>query len=431
MAKLKIKDYLKYFRRGKQSTKLRNARKLKKFCEWAKKTPDELIAEYKEAKDNNDLDSWERDKTNEILEFYNWFREAINPRTGKKYSINYCNTETSGILAFHHQNTRYLEHIMDTFAPTQMPTNEYRFSQDDLRKMFYYGDTEEKALLSLAVSYGQGSKDFLKLECQTLRDVIEEAKDKGMDFAKWIGEAREKTSIQPVSFLTPEAIESVDEYLQLLEKKHGKLPTYIWCNSKPNRFISNEGLNKRLRRIVSKANIKIGNKKVRFHCLRKFTFSRLRRIDKDMAKIVCAKSVSVSDMTYEEVEEQAEKVFRLAYKNISLNGDVTGQVKQRQAKKIEELENAIITLSKEMRAYKTTSETLTNKLTEQEQKSQELTDYLAELDGALSHHRSKEIREIYENIKAELGIRIENLSKKLDRLMTFVGFKPDKQDKTE
>ncbi len=276
MPRLKIKDYLPYFHRGKQSTRLRNARKLKKFCEWAKKSPDELIAEFKKAKENNDSDSWERDTTNEILKFYNWFRETTNPRTGKKYSINYCNTESSGILAFHHQNTRYLEHIMDDFAPTQMPTDQYRFTQDDLRKMFYYGDTEEKALLSLAVSYGQGSKDFLKLECELMRDLIDEAKEKNVDFMKWIGEAREKTSIQPISFLTPEAIESVDEYLQLLEKKHGKLPKYLWCNSKPDRHITNEGLNKKLRRLVSKANLRIGKKKVVFHCMRKFTFSRLR-----------------------------------------------------------------------------------------------------------------------------------------------------------
>jgi hypothetical protein len=58
---------------------------------------------------------------------------------------------------------------MDSFNPTQMPKNEYRFSQDDLRKMYHFGDVEEKALISLAVSYGQGSKDFLKLEAQKLK----------------------------------------------------------------------------------------------------------------------------------------------------------------------------------------------------------------------------------------------------------------------
>ena len=243
-----------------------------------------------------------------------------------------------------------------------MASNEYRFTQDDLRKMFYLADTEGKALISLAVSYGQGSKEFLSLECQKLRSIIKEAKDKGLDFAHWIGEARAKTSVQPISFLTPEAIESVDEYLQLLENKHGKLPRYLWCNSKLDKHITNEGLNKKLRRLVSKANIQTYGKKVHFHLIRKFTFSRLRRIDRDMAKVICAKSVSASDMTYEEIEQQCEKVFRLAYKDITLNGDVQGKTKRKQAEKIKELENAIATLSKELTGYKTTNDVLSKKV---------------------------------------------------------------------
>ena len=366
MPRDKLEDYLRFFHRGKHSTRYTNARNLRKFCRWAKKTPQQLIDEYEEAKAKNDLDAWKRDAENEAIAFYNWIREQKNPRTGKTYAINYCNTTGSSILAFHHQNTMELEGVMDSFAPTQMPTDEYRFSQDDLRKMFYYGDTEEKALISLAVSYGQGSKDFLRLEAKKLRHVIDEAKEETLDFARWIGKAREKTGIQPISFLTPEAIESVDEYLKLLEKKHGKLPKYLWCNSKPNKHISNEGLNKKLRRLVSKANIKTHGKRVHFHLIRKFTFSRLRRIDKDMAKIICAKSVSISDMTYEEIEEQAEKVFRLAYKNISLNGDVTGETKRKQTEKIKELENAIVTLTKELKGYKTTVETLTKEMEDRE-----------------------------------------------------------------
>jgi len=364
MPKDRIEDYLKFFHRGKHSTRYTNARNLRKFCNWADKSPQQLTDAYEEAKARNDLDAWKRDTENEVISFYNWIREQKNPRTGKKYAINYCNTTGSSILAFHHQNTMEFEGVMDSFAPTQMPTDEYRFTQDDLRKMFYYGDTEEKCLISLAISYGQGSKDFLKLECQKLRDVVNEAKEKDLDFAKWIGEAREKTGIQPVSFLTPEAIESVDEYLTLLEKKHETLPRYIWCNSKPNRHISNEGLNKKLRRLVSKANIKIGNRRVIFHAIRKFTFSRLRRIDKDMAKIVCGKSVSVSDMTYEEIEEQAEKVFRLAYKNISLNGDVSGRVKRKQGEEIKALKEVIAQLESENRTLKNRIDLLQQRLEE-------------------------------------------------------------------
>jgi hypothetical protein len=255
--------------------------------------------------------------------------------------------------------------------------------------MFHFGDVQEKALISLAVCYGQGSKDFLRLEAQKLREIIDDAKQRGLEFAKWIGKAREKTGIQPISFLTPEAIESVDAYLKVLEKKKGKLPKYIWCNSKPNKPISNEGLNKKLRRLVTKANINIGNKRVRFHCIRKFTFSRLRRIDKDMAKVICAKSVSASDMTYEELEDQAEKVFRLAYRNLALNGDISGKTKQKQQEQIDRLENAVITLNRDLQGYKTTAETLTQKLEDTEDELKQVEERLAERDLEIAQLEAK------------------------------------------
>ena len=363
--------YLKYFPRCKETTRRGNAGRFKKYCKWTKNTPEQLISQYEQAKTLNNLDDWQRDTANQIIQFYQWLRKQPNPKNGKPYASNYCNTVGSAVLAFYHQNCKTVEGVMDSFAPTQLPTNEYRFSQDDLRKMFHYGDTEEKALISLAVCYGQGSKDFLKIEAQKLRDVITDAKQKGLDFAKWVGKQREKTGIQPISFLTPEAIESINEYLNLLEKKKGKLPKYIWCNSKPNKPISNEGLNKKLRRLVSKANIKTGNKRVRFHCLRKFTFSRLRRVDRDIAKIICAKSVSRSDMTYEEIEEQAERVFKSAYPNLALNGNWQNKGKQEQEKRIKKLEEAIFDLSKELQNSKTVTEVLTKKTADLEKKLKE------------------------------------------------------------
>ncbi len=198
MPSTKTKDYKQYFPRCKESTKESNASGFKKFCLWTKKSPEQLTEEYRQARDFNNLDEWERKKYNQITTFYQWIRKQHNPRTGKVYSSNYCNTVGSAVLAFYHQNCKAIEGVMDTFAPTTLPTDEYRFSQDDLKKMYHYGDTQEKALISLAVCYGQGSKDFLKIEAQKLKDVIQSAREKDLDFAKWIGNPREKTGIQPV-----------------------------------------------------------------------------------------------------------------------------------------------------------------------------------------------------------------------------------------
>jgi integrase len=395
MSSTKTKDYKKYFPRCKESTKASNASGLKKFCIWVKNTPEQLIEDYKEARTFNNLDEWERKKANQIAEFYQHIRKKPNHNTGKPYSSNYCNTVGSAVLAFYHQNCKAIEGVMDTFVPTTLPTDEYRFTQDDLRKMYHFGDIQEKAMISLAVCYGQGAKDFLRVEAHKLRGVIYEAKRKNLDFAKWVGAPRSKTGITPISFLTPEAIESVDAYLKLLEKQKGDLPKYIWCNSKPNKPISGEGLNKRLRRLVEKANIDTENKRVRFHCIRKFTFSRLRRIDKDMAKIICAKSVSASDMTYEELEEQAEKVFQLAYRNIALNGTLMRSQKQDQEERIKKLENAIVDLSKKCQNSDTISETLTKRMIALEEELENVSGFIAtnlEFDEELTDQEKQALR---------------------------------------
>ena len=55
-------------------------------------------------------------------------------------------------------------------------------------------------------------------------------------------------------------------------------------------------------------------------------------------------------MTYEEIDEQCLKVFRLAYKDISLNSDPTGTARKQQTKTIQELENKNLELNKKLEA---------------------------------------------------------------------------------
>ena len=151
----RIKDldvYLTHFHRGKDYTKKRNALKLKAFCEWLGKSPSELLEEYSKTKTNNDLDSWQREQINRVLGFYKHLTESVSPFTGKRFSLNYCRTLPLDALSFYRQNMKALPEVTKEFAPVQLPTNEYRFTQDDLRKMYYFGDVEEKALVSLAVS---------------------------------------------------------------------------------------------------------------------------------------------------------------------------------------------------------------------------------------------------------------------------------------
>ncbi|KPV64469.1 MAG: Phage integrase family protein [Candidatus Bathyarchaeota archaeon BA2] len=331
-----MESYRNWFTTGSLRTRYRNATKLKKYCEWIGKTPEKLLQEYTEARENvNVYNEWKRETRKRIIEFYNWLRAS-------GYTINTARTTPLGILRFYSDNCETVRNITKEFDAVQIPQNEYVFTQDDLRKIFYYADTEGKALISVAVSLGYSAIDFLELEAQKMKELVNEARDKHLDSIMFIGKSRAKTSVQPRSFLTPEAIDSLSDYLEVLEKKCGKLPKYLWTSNAGDAHLTNQGLNKKFKAYVERANIKTYGKQVKFHLLRKFLYSRLQAKNRDIAKVITAKKVSASDLTYlPDLDKECERVFRETYKEISLNGDITGKTREKQAEVIEKLETRI------------------------------------------------------------------------------------------
>jgi hypothetical protein len=344
-----IQEYRKWFEGQKPVTRNRNARKLKAFCDWIGKTPEQILKEYEIAQNKK---AWQRERKKEIEAYYNYLKE-------KGYKINYCRTEPLGILKFHTRHTEMIREATKCFDAPQLPENEYIFTQPDLRKAFYYSDLENQTLLSLAVALGYSSIDFLELETEKLRQLVKEAKDKGLDFIQWIGKSRAKTSIQPRSHLTPEAIHSLKDYLPILEKKFNGLPKYLWSNEKGNGHITNEGLNKKLKRILVKANIETYGKQVKFHEIRKFMYSILQAKNRDIAKVITAKKVSASDLTYiPNLDAECLRIFKESYKQFALNGDITGKAKKEQTEQIKKLESALSQVESENSTFKNRIEML-------------------------------------------------------------------------
>lgn len=374
-----IEKYRKWFEGQTATTEKRNARKLKAFCEWIRKTPELLLKEYEDA---NDKKAWQRDRKNEIEAFYNYLKE-------RGYAINYCRTIPLGILSFYSRHAETIREGTKCFDAVQIPENEYIFTQEVLRKAFYYADLEGQTLLSVAVCLGYSSADFLELECEKLKNLVQEAKDKGLDFIQFVGKSRAKTSVQPRSHLTPEAIQCLSDYLPLLEKKHnGKLPKYLWCNGREGSHITNEGLNKKLKRIIRKASIETYGKQVKFHCVgRKFLYSKLQAKNRDIAKVITAKKVSASDITYiPDLNAECQRVFKETYKEIALNGDLTGKTKQRQAEHIEKLKQAIGQLESENSALKTRIDLLQNELSKTREQTESNYELIRNFQTVFNEH---------------------------------------------
>ena len=376
---------------GKPKTVERGAQNLRQYCKWIGKTPEQLKDDYHKARRSvTKHDDWKRDTKNNILKYYNESKE-------KGYKINACRTMITGVLAFYSQNCESIKGVMRQVDPIQIPENEFVFNQEILRKMYFYGNPIEKTWLSCAVSLGYGSADFLSLESEKIKNLIAEAKDKHLDFIGFIGKTRTKTSVQPRSFLTPESIHNLSDYIAMLEKKNnGLLPKLLWEKS------SNDNLNDWLKALLKKSNIETYGRDVKFHCLRKFVYDTLAKMDETIASVICAKKCDVSRLTYRtSLDAECERIFRESYKLFALNGDVQGKTKVEQAEKITQLENALRAVEGENAISKTRIDSLQRELAEQKQNVVALVNDVVE-------NRIAEIKRLIPNVKLkEVDVLLE------------------------
>jgi integrase len=370
-------EYRKYFNTSKASVE-KSALDLWHYCEWIGKSPTDLISEYVDARtDFGKLQDWRRETKNSVLRFY---RE----QKAKGYKVNMARNCVIGVMAFYSQNCEQVKGITRELDPVQIPDNEFVFNQETLRRLYYYGNVHEKTWLSCAVSLGYASVDFLALETEKIRNIVKEAKDKHLDFIMFIGKSRSKTSVQPRSFLTPEAIENLSEYLKMLEKQNnGKFPKYLWNNA------TNDSLNDWLKALMRKANIDNYGKDVRFHALRKFVYDTLSKMDETIACVITAKKTDASKITYRtSLDSECERIYRESYKQFALNGDVSGKVKHEQTEEIERLKKALIDVEKENASLKTRIEVLQKNF---ESHETILTDLTERLDYYEKHGKKKPI----------------------------------------
>lgn len=115
-----IEKYRKWFSGQKPVTTNKTARKLKEFCEWIDKTPEQLLEEYKQATDKK---AWQRDRRKEIQAFYSHL-------VSKGYKINTARTKPLGFLSFYSRHAETIRDATKVFDAPQIPEDEFVFTQD-------------------------------------------------------------------------------------------------------------------------------------------------------------------------------------------------------------------------------------------------------------------------------------------------------------
>jgi integrase len=256
----------------KASTKYGYRTYWKHFLEYAGMTGDQILAD----RENDTAHKWEK----LVLQFKQWMIDK------KRYSQSSATTATiavRGFFAFHYQRLEYRRAESKKLKESKRKTEDYFFSLEDLRKMADVANLKEKYVLVAGKSFGLRASDFLRLT----RGDVEPYLDRPVPISIGkIDTSKENVSAYP--FIDSDAQPVIKLMLQQMNrqgriKETDRVLSYKWGKE----------LSQTLKRLATKAGINVGNKQVRFHCLRKFLIDNLSRfMSESKWKQIVGKAIS-------------------------------------------------------------------------------------------------------------------------------------------
>jgi integrase len=262
---------------------------INKFVEWFGKAAEEILSTRQEdltQKAGENLIEYRNRAARfqkEIERFHSYLIE-----TG--YSINSARNMTVGIRQlFRYYQMPVIMRSGSRVSQTVQTTKNFPLTIEHVRKMFKVANLKERIILSLAVDTGLRISDFIAIKKVDLSSLDEEPPI-AFDLLT------QKEKIIAHCFLSQESVDLLKTYLPTLQKKNSD---YLFA-SKAKSHISDEAINKMLRRLAKKAQINLNGKKLTFHCFRKMFLSS--SIDSGIGltagKLMCGKAVPKSDSTY-------------------------------------------------------------------------------------------------------------------------------------
>lgn len=123
------------------------------------------------------------------------------------YSVNSSRTWTIPVRSFFSAKATQLKVKRGAIPKAQIAKNEHKFLQQELQEMYYYADAFDKVILSLGVSIGYSTKDFLNLKRDRIEAIIEQAIKNKIKFP-YFDTNQAKTTVICRSFIMPEAVMS-------------------------------------------------------------------------------------------------------------------------------------------------------------------------------------------------------------------------------
>ena len=342
---------------------------IKKFCHWYNKFPSEILELRKDdltQRPNENLVEYR----NRAARFEKEIEKFHSHMLDEGHSINSSRNYTIGIR----QLFRFYQMPVRMRAGSQVTrtvktSKSFPLRIEHVRQMFEVADLRERVILSMATDLGLRTVDFIDIKKNDFPNLNQEAP---IPFDIMTA----KEDVVAHGYLSQESVDLLKTYLPVLDQKKKDNP-YIFASNGLS-HISEEWLNKLLKRLGKKAQIPIPNgKKLSFHCFRKMFLSS--SIDSGIGltagKMMCGKAIAQTDETYLTTVKLGER-----FKQLKRFLTITEQPKV-ESENIESLSKVVNKLQEDMTQQKTINEVITKQNIDLKKNLQSLKDSAEKKDA--------------------------------------------------
>jgi integrase len=330
------------------------------FLEFTKMTGDQILADRETDKKHK----WEK----LVLQFKQWL---MDEKHLAQYTATTAAMAVRGFFTYYYKTLKYRRQESKKLQEQTRKTEDYRFNREDLKKMADVANLSEKYVLVAGKSFGLRAGDFLRLTRGDLEAYIDRPVPISIGE---IGTGKEKVPAYP--FIDSDAQPVIKLMLEQLNREGRTKPTdriltYKW----------EKELSQKVKRLSDRAGINYGNKRVRFHCLRKFLTDRLSDVmsESKWKQIVGKK---IDEKAYVSANQLREDYIRAMEATTFTKTVGENEIELRAAQRMLEMtlnlspnipEHVKATLRKKIRAVKKMKELkpIENEVVEQAKKSEQ------------------------------------------------------------
>jgi len=222
------------------------------FLEFTGLTGDQILESRKMDKEY----VWEK----RLLEFKEWLGKKLSEKSAVAAAAT-----VRGFFSFHRLPLQFRRSESQRLKEGKRKSEDYRFSVEDLKRMCDVADLTEKYVISVGKSFGLRAGDFLALTRGDLEAYI----DREVPIS--IGEYyTKKEGVKAYPFIDIDAQPVIKLMLERMSREGRTKAT-----DRVLTYKNEIELSRVIQRVTERAGINIGNKTVRFHCLRKFLIDHL------------------------------------------------------------------------------------------------------------------------------------------------------------